>query len=287
MKKKILSVALLLVIALSLTACASVKDNTETDTPTGQNNTTNSETSDSPDNTDVDTIQVGTMGTYNPFSYEDENGILTGYDLEVLRLLEEKDESLKFEFIGAPWDSLFVGLDSDKFQMLANQITSNPDRVAKYNLTENRYFTCVSQIIVKKGTTGISSLEDLQGKKIGLTVGDSFTRLVEDWNAENGNILEITYYEQGIETILQDLVSGRIDATVNDPIVAKDKATVQGLDVEVVGERLSADPTYFIFKQDEDGEALRDKVDAALKQAIDDGSLEALSLEWFGVDYTK
>jgi ABC-type amino acid transport substrate-binding protein len=82
-------------------------------------------------------------------------------------------------------------------------------------------------------------------------------------------------------------VSGRIDATVNDPTVARDKAKVQGLEVEPVGERLSADPTYFIFKQDDAGKALRDKVDAALKKVIDDGSLSALSIEWFGVDYTK
>jgi ABC-type amino acid transport substrate-binding protein len=282
MKKRVLSVILAFTLSLALTACSSTKkDDSNTNQTSGDNAAATEETDT------VETIKVGTMGTYNPFSYEDENGNLTGYDLEVLRLLEKQDSSLKFEFVAGPWDSLFVGLDSDKFQMLANQITSNPDRVANYSLTENSYFTCVSQIIVKKGTTGINSLEDLQGKRIGLTVGDSFTRLVEDWNAENGNILEITYYEQGIETILQDLVSGRIDATVNDPIVAKDKAEVQGLEVEPVGERLSADPTFFIFKQDETGKALRDKVDAALKKVIDDGSLSQLSLDWFGVDYTK
>lgn len=302
MKKKLLSLLLSITIVLTLTACSQTKetadngadssskqsDTTAADNTASDKEASTEDTAAASDNSEeAVTILVGTMGTYNPFSYEDENGNLTGYDLEVLRLLEQQDSSLKFEFVAAPWDSLFVGLDSDKFQMLANQITSNPDRVAKYYLTDNSYFTCVSHIIVKKGTIGINSLMDLKGKKIGLTVGDSFTRLVEDWNAENGNILEITYYEQGIETILQDIVSGRIDATVNDPIVAKDKAEVQGLDVEVVGERLSADPTFFIFKQDEIGKVLKDKVDSSLQKLIDDGTLSALSLEWFGADYTK
>lgn len=236
---------------------------------------------------EADVINVGTMGTYNPFSYTDEDGKLTGYDLEVLREIEKVDSSLKFNFIAGPWDSLFVGLDADKFQMLANQITSNPDREANYYLTENRYFTCVAQIIVKKGRTDIQSLEDLQGKTIGLTVGDSFTRLVEDWNAENGNILKIKYYEQDISTILEDIENGRIDATVNDPIMAKDKAKIQGLQIDVVGERIAADPTYFIFKKDKEGEELRDRVDAALAQLIESGRLAELSVEWFGVDYTK
>ncbi|WP_313339961.1 transporter substrate-binding domain-containing protein [Sedimentibacter sp.] len=270
-KKGILSIILVLILTFALSACA----------------TENKEVVSGDKTEKTETIKVGTMGTYNPFSFEDKDGKLTGYDLEVLRLLEKQDSSLKFEFVAAPWDSLFVGLDSNKFQMLANQITTNPDREAKYYLTQNRYFTCVAEIIVRQGTTGINSLKDLEGKKIGLTVGDSFTRLVEDWNTANGNILTIVYYEQGIETILQDLVSGRIDATVNDPIVARDKAKVQGLAVEPVGERIAADPTYFIFRKDEDGKELRDKVDAALKNIIDDGSLAELSIEWFGVDYTK
>ena len=159
--------------------------------------------------------------------------------------------------------------------------------MANYYLTENPYFTCVAQIIVKKGRADIESLEDLKGKTIGLTVGDSFTRIVEDWNTANGNILTIKYYEQDVATILEDIENGRIDATVNDPIMAKDKASVQGLEIDVVGERIAADPTYFIFKQDEKGAELRDRVDAALGQLIDSGRLAELSTEWFGVDYTK
>ncbi len=268
--KRILSAVLVLALALGLAACGASKEEAKSDSTK-----------------EVDVINVGTMGTYNPFSYTDESGNLTGYDLEVLREIEKVDSSLKFNFIAGPWDSLFVGLDADKFQMLANQITSNPDREANYYLTKNQYFTCVSQIIVKKGRTDIQSLEDLKGKTIGLTVGDSFTRLVEDWNAAHGNILTIKYYEQDIATILEDIESGRIDATVNDPIMAKDKAKVQGLSIDVVGERIAADPTYFIFKKDEKGAELRDRVDAALTKLIESGRLSELSKEWFDEDYTK
>lgn len=237
--------------------------------------------------TKVETVQVGTMGTYSPYSFEDESGKLTGYDLEVLRKVEEVDPSLHFEFVAGAWESLFVGLDADKFQMLANQITSNDERQEKYYLTENTYYNCVAQIIVKKGRTDIQSLEDLKGKKIGLTVGDSFTLLVEEWNKKHDNILTIEYYSEDISTILQDIANGRVDATVNDPAVAIDKAETQGLEVEPVGERLSSDPTYFIFKKDEKGKELRDKVDAALAKLIENGELSKLSKEWFGADYTE
>lgn len=233
------------------------------------------------------TIKVGTMGTYEPFSYADADGNLTGYDLEVLRLVEKADPSLKFEFVAGPWDTLFPGLDADKFQVLANQIVSNPDREAKYLLTENTYHLCVSQLIVKAGRTDIQSLQDLQGKKIGTTVGDSYTRILEDWNTANGGILDIVYYEEDVTTLLQDIVNGRIDATLNDPIMAAAKAEAQNLAIEAVGERIAEEPTHFIIKKDETGEKLLAKLDAALTKLKEDGSLSKLSTEWFGTDYSK
>ena len=73
-------------------------------------------------------VLVGTMGTYSPFSYYDENENLTGYDIEVVRKIEEVDPSIHFEFESGAWESLFPGLDSGKFQMLANQIASTEER---------------------------------------------------------------------------------------------------------------------------------------------------------------
>lgn len=272
MKKKIIIISSLLVVALALTGCGKVNELTGD----GQNSTPK-----------ITTVKVGTMGTYEPFSFVDKNGTLTGYDIEVLHLIEKADPTIKFEFAPGPWDSLFPALDADKTQLLANQITSNPDRVAKYLLTDNSYALCVSQLIVKKGRTDIQSLSDLKGKKIGTTVGDSFTRVLEDWNKANGNILNIVYYEEDVTTILQDIASGRIDATLNDPIMAAAKAKAQELDVEPVGERIQADPTYFIIKKDDAGAALKERIDAALVKIKEDGSLSQLSIDWFGVDYSK
>lgn len=290
MKKLNLALIVMMVISLLFAAC------TPNTAPAATSPATSAQTSDAPSTEtpataspteNIQVIKVGTMGTYEPFSYFDANNKITGYDIEVLRLIEKADPTLKFEFIAGPWDTLFPGLDSDKFQLLANQITSNPDRQAKYLLTDNTYALCVSQLIVKKGRTDITSLKDLQGKKIGTTVGDSFTRILEDWNNANGNILDIVYYEEDITTILQDIVNGRIDATLNDPIMAVSKAKAQSLDVEPVGERVAADPTHFVIKKDATGEALKKKVDAALSKLKDDGSLSKLSIEWFGVDYSK
>lgn len=232
------------------------------------------------------TVQVGTMGTYSPFSYYDEKNNITGYDIEVVKLIEKTDPSLHFEFTSGAWESLFPGLDSDKFQMLANQISGTDKRREKYYLTQNSYHTAVNQIIVKGDRNDIKSFEDLKGKTIGLTVGDAHNEVAEKWNKENGNVLKLQYYNEDVTTILQDIVNGRIDATLNDPAVAVSKAKIQGLDVKPVGEHLQETPVFFIFKQDKVGGEIRDKIDTVLKKLIDSGELSKLSIKWFGSDYT-
>lgn len=240
-----------------------------------------------PDADGVLTVQVGTMGTYEPYSFEDADGTLTGYDLEVLRLIEEVDPGLRFEFTGAPWDTLFPGLDSGRYHLLANQIASNADREARYLLTENHYGIAVSQIIVAEGATGIEDLDDLAGRAVGTTVGDNFTRYLEDWNAEHGEVLDLSYYEEDVTTILQDIAHGRIDATLNNPVTARAKAESQGIAVEPVGERIHAEPTHFIAARTDEGAALIARLDAALDVLVADGRLSALSVEWFGEDYSR
>ncbi len=242
-------------------------------------------------NGDSSTIMVGTMGTYSPFSFYDENNNITGYDIEVVRLLEKTDPSLHFEFQSGAWESLFPGLDSNKYQMLANQIISNPERVEKYYLSENPYFVCTQQLVVAKDNDTISSLEDLvaTGDAIGLTVGDGNNVMAEKWNEEHDadNQLNIVYYNEDITTILQDIDNGRIAATINDPAVAVSKAETQGLSVKPIGKPLNQEPVYFIFSQDEEGKKLRERVDAALSKLKESGELAELSKTWFDYDYTE
>lgn len=237
---------------------------------------------------EVTTVQVGTMGTYSPYSYYDDDDNLTGYDIEVVRKVEETDPTLHFEFTTGAWESLYPGLDSDKYQMLANQIVANDNTREKYYVTENSYYTSVSQIITGADRDDISSLEDLEGKTVGLTVGDNFfNSAVENYNEEHDDAINIQYYQEDITTILQDIENGRIDATINDPAVAVSKAALQGLEVKPVGDRLAEAAVVFVFKQDDVGAELRDRIDAALSELKENGELSELSIEWFGEDYTS
>ena len=45
-------------------------------------------------------------------------------------------------------------------------------------------------------------------------MGDNYTRYFEEWNASHDGILDIVYYEEGVTTVLQNIVNDRIDAAL-------------------------------------------------------------------------
>ena len=293
MKKKIITSALaLLVVATGIVGCT--KTSTTIEEVTIKEEPTVVEASEViAQDTEKETINVlvGTMGTYSPFSYYDEDNNLTGYDIEVVRKIEEVDPSLHFEFESGAWESLFPGLDSGKFQMLANQIASTEERREKYYLTDNTYFVATNQLVVRSDNDTITSFEDLveTGGILGLTVGDNHNEEAEIWNDEHDadHQLNIQYYNEDVTTILQDIDNGRIAATLNDPAVAVSKAEIQGLQVKPVGSPVDQVPVHFVFFQDENGKEISKRVDAALAQLKESGELTELSKEWFDADYTE
>ena len=67
------------------------------------------------------TIEVGTVGTTKPFSYEEKDGKLTGYEIEVLREIFKGSDKYEVNFNKTEWSSVFAGLDSDRFQIGCQQ----------------------------------------------------------------------------------------------------------------------------------------------------------------------
>lgn len=65
------------------------------------------------------TIVLATAGDVPPFDYEDK-GNLTGFDIEVLKAVDEKLSDYEIQFQRTAWESIFPGLDSGHYQAAAN-----------------------------------------------------------------------------------------------------------------------------------------------------------------------
>ncbi len=231
-------------------------------------------------------VKVGSEGAYKPYSYVDKEGKVTGYDVEVLRILEKIDPTLSFEFNYAPWSALFLGLDSARFDVLANQIVKTPEREERYLFNNQSYFVSTSQFITRADEESINSMEDFKGKIAGCVVGSAHTKILEEWNKTNGNVLEIRYYKD-LSPLLQDLVNKRIDVHLNDPTSIVDIIKEQNLKLKILDGRVKESNVYFIFRNEEGSRKIIEKIDAALEKAKETGELRDLSIEFFGINQSQ
>ena len=231
-------------------------------------------------------ILVGTQNDYPPFAFADENNELTGFDVEVIKEIDKKLDGYTFDFVATPWDSMFLALESNKIQVVADQVAKTPDREKKFLFSDEAYFAAETVLVVKAGRTDIQTVEDLEGKKVGALAGDSYTLLLEEHNEKVDNDIILKYSESGNPSeILQDIQTGRLDAYVNDPIMINSVINKFGLDVEVVGQSIVNDHMGVVFKDNEQGEELKALIDPILKQLKEDGTLVELSKKWTNGEY--
>lgn len=231
-------------------------------------------------------VVVGTQNDYPPFAFADDTDELTGYDIEMVKAIDEKLDGYTFEFVAVPWDSMFLALESNKVQAIADQVAKTPERQEKYLFTDESYFAAETVIAVKTGREDIQTVEDLEGKTVGALAGDSYTLLLEEYNETADTPIELKYSESGNPSeILQDVQNGRVDAYVNDPIMMNAVLEKNDLGVEIVGQPLVNDDMGIVLKNGEEGEKLKALIDPILKELKEDGTLTDLSIKWTGGEY--
>ena len=76
-------------------------------------------------------IKVGVEGTYQPYTYHDEDGNLTGFDVDVAKAIAEK-LGVEVDFTEADWDSLLAGIDSGRIDTVINAVSVTDERKEKY-----------------------------------------------------------------------------------------------------------------------------------------------------------
>jgi len=222
---------------------------------------------------DENTLRVGTEGTYSPFSFQGTDGELTGYDVEIARAVGEK-LGKQVEFVQTPWDAIFAGLESGRFDLVANQVAINDERKAKYDLSEP-YTVSEGVIVTRADNTDITSLADLAGR----TTAQSATSNWADVARGAGADVEAV---EGFVQAVQLLKDGRVDATVNDSLAVAEYQKVQGdAGVKVAG--TTGDTSEQAFAARRDSGLIAD-VNRALDELRADGTLKRISEQYFGVD---
>jgi cystine transport system substrate-binding protein len=222
---------------------------------------------------DADTLRVGTEGTYSPFSFQGPDGQLTGYDVEVVQAVGAK-LGKQVEFVQTPWDAIFAGLEAERFDLVANQVTINDERKARYDLSDP-YTVSEGVIVTRADNTDITSLADLRGRTTAQSATSNWATVARDAGATVEAV-------EGFVQAVQLLKDGRVDATVNDSLAVAEYQKVQGdAGVKIAG--TTGDTSQQAFAARKDSGLIAD-VNRALGELRAEGTLKQISEKYFGTD---
>ena len=255
--KKLLALALAVLFVFSLAAC-------------GNNESTNVADSEAQTTTgELTTVTEGklTMATnasFPPYEFY-EGDYIVGIDAEIAALIADK-LGLELEIADVEFSSIIPGVQANKYDMGMAGMTVTDERKEMVNFSDS-YAKGVQVVIVKEDSK-IASIDDLEGKKIGVqesTTGDIYAS--DDFGEEN-----VTKYANG-NLAVEALKSGKVDCVIidNEPAKAYVKANT-GLKIL---DTSYADEDYAI-SFNKSNTVLQQKVNEALKELIADGSVQKI-----------
>lgn len=156
---------------------------------------------------------AGTEATFAPFEYMDEKGNVVGIDKEIMDAIsEEMGVSIEMKNVG--WDSVFEGIKGGTVDIGASAITITEKRQQDYDFT-TPYFEA-TQLIVVKSDSDITSLADLEGKKVSVQINTTGHEAAKKAFGEMNP--DIAAFEN-LPSAIMEMLNGSTAATIADNAV--------------------------------------------------------------------
>lgn len=218
-------------------------------------------------------IVVGSEGIYRPYSYHNEEDELTGYDVEVVREIFNRLD-INVTFSETQWDGLLAGLETNRFDMIANQVWRNETREEIYTLSD-AYMYAGAVLIVNEENGTIKTIEDIEGKVGAHTITSAYADMSKNAGAE---VVSVNSFVEAAENVK----FGRVDYTINDKDsfiqyqISNPDSGLIGYDID------SADKIDVVFALPKDGSAeLVNEINRVLAKMYEDGTIGDLEEKFF------
>jgi octopine/nopaline transport system substrate-binding protein len=252
------------------------------------------------------TVKIATEGAYAPWNFTGAGGKLDGFEIDLANDLCKRMK-VKCEIVAQDWDGIIPALQAKKYDaiMAGMTITDKRKEVINFSIpyadTPSVFLTAKNSPLAKFPGTGQAfnlgtqqaaaekAIEDLKpllkGKSIGVQTSTIQANFADKYLKGTAEIREYKTTEQHD----LDLAAGRIDAvfagaaqiigTLEKPDF-KDYAVVGP---SLTGGLLGAGIAVGLRKDEAD---LKKAFDEAIQAAIEDGTIQKLSMKWFKTNIT-
>jgi len=174
-------------------------------------------------------IDVASDIPYEPFEYEDENGTLTGFDVELGKLIGQK-LGTEIRFNDSVFDTIIPNLEAGTNDIILSSMSDTIERQAKVDFVD--YNIGGSQMIVAKGNPeGINDAMGLCGKTVIVQNGTIQIDLVGTMSTdcETAGMDKITILQLPDAPSMENaLRAGQGSAVMMDSFVAQGAAAKAG-----------------------------------------------------------
>lgn len=224
------------------------------------------------------TIKVGMEGTYAPYTYHDEEGELTGFEVDVAKAIGEKI-GYDVEFVEIEWDSIFEALEAGTIDVVMNQVTITDEREEKYDFTTPYVYT-QPVLIVKSDNEDVKTFEDIKGLRAAEGLTSNYNQIAQDYGAE-------IVGQDEVALALQCVINDDADVVIND-LLTYSYWTAQTGDttsLKVVATLDDVTSSAVVLLQGR--EELRDTISEAIDELLEDGTIAEISQEYFNTDVSE
>lgn len=272
----------LALVAFILVACGNGNTTEETDTSVSQT-TEEVESTEAPSDSDVQEVTVAVENASNPLSFTNDAGELTGYEVDVIHALNEVIEGYHLNIESVSAEATQVGLDTGKYVFIGGGLFKNAEREELYLFPEEHTGVSTIEIFKRADDDSIQTLDDLVGKVVHpVTPNGGIFNLLTAYNEEHTEapialqLGESGNFAQRFQA-LNDEVSDAVVMPSN--LGAADIIEELSLNVNTADEPVQVNPTYFVLAKDQTD--LKEKLDAAIQQLKEEGTLAELSEKWY------
>ena len=236
---------------------------------------------------------VATNANWPPQSFLDDSNKLAGFDIDVAREIGKR-LGVEVRFETPDWATMTGGRWSGRYDIGVGSVTPTKPRAQAIDFAGIYYYSPYVYVVNKDSTA--QTVADLNGKKIGVETGttseDYINRVLEidapglppiEYKLEPGTVL--TYADSMLP--FDDLRLGdgvRVDAVIAPEQTAMN-AIKNGYPVRIMeGEYAFREPLVVIAEKGDDEWTAQ--IGEIIEEMKTDGTLGALTTQWYGRDYS-
>lgn len=261
------AIALAAAAALTFSACSGAGAGTATSAPGGE-----AAESNEFDLIEPGTIRVASMGDAKPYTFTDENGKFTGFDVELFKDVAERIGYEDVVFTGQDFSGLLAAVANRQFDVGVAAIGITEERMETVDFSDG-YLAGYLTVIAEK-SAGVKEADDLAGKRLGVVQGT----LQEAYAMKNFTDTELVRFPENNAGI-SALNSGTIQAHFTDYESAKTYGEqYDNLDLAVNIPSFDAPAGFAVAKGND---AFREALNEGLHAAMEDGTWKELYQKWF------